>query len=131
MASELVLRPWAGAVAFTCVIAGHVFPLQLGFRGGKGVAPGLGGLAVFTPLVAILVVAIGSIIAIISRGATKEGLWLAGVVAVALTPPIMAFLGHTQQTVAGVAAGCTLILLAHHPIFERIRPPQDPVKPAD
>src|SRR5262245_47825821 len=34
-------------VAFLAVVAGHVWPLQLRFRGGKGVATSLGALAVY------------------------------------------------------------------------------------
>lgn len=33
---------WTPGVAFVAVIAGHVWPVQLGFRGGKGVAPAIG-----------------------------------------------------------------------------------------
>lgn len=41
---------WWVAAAAVAVVAGHVFPVWLGFRGGKGVATGLGVFAVLAPL---------------------------------------------------------------------------------
>jgi glycerol-3-phosphate acyltransferase PlsY len=41
---------WWVAAAAVSVVAGHVFPVWLGFRGGKGVATGLGVFAVLAPL---------------------------------------------------------------------------------
>jgi len=50
--------PWAAAVALVAVAIGHVWPLQLRFSGGRGVAVGLGALAVFDPrLLGVLTVA--------------------------------------------------------------------------
>jgi acyl phosphate:glycerol-3-phosphate acyltransferase len=39
---------WDGAAAFA-VIAGHIFPIFLGFRGGKGVATGAGAFVLLAP----------------------------------------------------------------------------------
>lgn len=41
---------WWVAASAVAVVAGHVFPVWLGFRGGKGVATGLGVFAVLAPL---------------------------------------------------------------------------------
>ncbi len=41
---------WWVAAAAVAAVAGHVFPVWLGFRGGKGVATGLGVFAVLAPL---------------------------------------------------------------------------------
>jgi len=54
----LTERPWAPDVAPLCAVAatiGHVFPAQLGWRGGKGVATSIGALAAldFTVLAVI------------------------------------------------------------------------------
>lgn len=51
-------KPWVPAVAGAATIAGHVWPVALGFRGGKGVATALGvslGLTLPAFLAAVLV----------------------------------------------------------------------------
>ncbi|HYN84272.1 MAG TPA: glycerol-3-phosphate 1-O-acyltransferase PlsY [Pyrinomonadaceae bacterium] len=45
---------WVAAAAIACV-AGHVFPVWLGFRGGKGVATGLGVFLSLAPLAVLCV----------------------------------------------------------------------------
>ncbi len=42
--AALACGPFGAALAAVCVVAGHCFPVWLGFRGGKGVATGLGAL---------------------------------------------------------------------------------------
>ncbi len=42
--AEAACGPWGGAVAAVCVVLGHCFPAWLRFRGGKGVATGLGAM---------------------------------------------------------------------------------------
>ena len=39
---------WIGAAGLIAIL-GHIFPIWLGFRGGKGVATGVGVFAVLTP----------------------------------------------------------------------------------
>jgi glycerol-3-phosphate acyltransferase PlsY len=41
------------AAAGVAVIVGHIFPLWLGFRGGKGVATGLGAFLALSPLAVV------------------------------------------------------------------------------
>ena len=40
---------WAVALAIPAVVAGHIWPVQLGFRGGEGFATALGALLVYDP----------------------------------------------------------------------------------
>lgn len=42
--------PWVVAIAAVASIAGHIFPVWLGFRAGKGVATGLGVFLAIAPL---------------------------------------------------------------------------------
>lgn len=47
----LVPGAWPATAALIAVVAGHIWPAQLGWRGGKGIATILGGLAAWIPAV--------------------------------------------------------------------------------
>src|SRR6202042_1852348 len=57
---------WMIAAAVLAVI-GHMFPIWLGFRGGKGVATGLGVFLVAAPWAALAAIGVFGIILAISR----------------------------------------------------------------
>ncbi len=52
MARALIGDATSEVAAGLAALAGHNWPVFLGFRGGRGIAPGLGGLAVMSPLAA-------------------------------------------------------------------------------
>ena len=45
---------WLIAAAGTTAVIGHMFPVYIKFKGGKGVATGLGALAVISPIAAVI-----------------------------------------------------------------------------
>ena len=57
---------WLIAVAGTTAVIGHMFPIYIKFKGGKGVATGLGALAVISPIAAVIALS-GVGIAVITR----------------------------------------------------------------
>lgn len=56
-----------GLVAVIFVVIGHDWPINLGFRGGKGIATTIGGLAVLNFPIALVSVIFGVIVALISK----------------------------------------------------------------
>jgi glycerol-3-phosphate acyltransferase PlsY len=58
--------PWLIATAGTTAVLGHMFPIYIRFKGGKGVATGLGALAVISPLAAAIALS-GVVIAAVTR----------------------------------------------------------------
>lgn len=50
LAAALGLQEWWLVLAGVAVLAGHLWPAQLGFRGGKGIAVGVGVIAWLLPL---------------------------------------------------------------------------------
>ena len=54
VARLLVPSPWAPPLAWMLVVLGHVWPVQLGFKGGRGISPAVGGLLATSPLLAAL-----------------------------------------------------------------------------
>ena len=55
------------------VVAGHLWPLQLGFRGGKGIAASLGVALVYAPLTLALAVGVFLVLWIALKNLTLAG----------------------------------------------------------
>ncbi|HLN98148.1 MAG TPA: glycerol-3-phosphate 1-O-acyltransferase PlsY [Pyrinomonadaceae bacterium] len=53
-AASLQSAPWLVAAVAIAVILGHMFPVWLGFQGGKGVATGVGVFLVWAPVAIVL-----------------------------------------------------------------------------
>jgi acyl phosphate:glycerol-3-phosphate acyltransferase len=98
---------WNCVVAAFCAVVGHVFPVWLRFRGGKGVATGLGAFILIAPRTVLVMIAVFLLVIAISRYVS-----LASMVAVALFP-LLAWLLHDQHRSAPVLAimGMTAILI--------------------
>lgn len=94
-----------------CVLAaavGHIFPIQLDFRGGKGLGVSLGALLVFDWRVAIGSFLVCAVLYFLSRR-----YMLSGMIAV-LTVPVFSFLLGLPMSTTGILTGwAALILLAH------------------
>jgi glycerol-3-phosphate acyltransferase PlsY len=110
-------------VAATAVAAllGHLFPLFLGFSGGKGVATGLGvflGLAPYAILLALLLfLAVFALFRIVS---------LSSLVATAATPLLLLMLAHPREHVVAGLVIALLIIVRHHENIARLWKGQEP-----
>ena len=99
------------ALPLVCGIAaliGHCFPVFLGFRGGKGVAAGLGVFLGIAPFYVIF--ALGAFLAV----ATITRFVSAGSIAGALTMPIALWIGGASSARIGVAAAMAALIIAKH-----------------
>jgi acyl phosphate:glycerol-3-phosphate acyltransferase len=127
-------RTAAFAAAFAA-ITGHIFPVWLRFRGGKGVATGLGSFLLLTPKAVLL--AIGIFVAVF---AVLRWVALASIVASASIPPLAwavtetrpatptpgrAF-EHSMSTIVWLTAGAVLIIAKHHSNIRRMLAGQEP-----
>lgn len=62
------------ALAALALVLGHIWPLQLGFRGGKGVAPLIGAWLVLAPLALAPCLLLGAVVLLASRAFVRSGL---------------------------------------------------------
>ena len=64
---------WAGFVAGLAVLAGHIFPVFWGFRGGTGLVVGMGATAGLLPLGAVIAIPFIAAIAVFTRNMGHAG----------------------------------------------------------
>jgi glycerol-3-phosphate acyltransferase PlsY len=116
-AAVVIARGWGADTALVAagsVIVGHMFPLWLGFRGGKGVATALGVLIALAWLVALLGALVWLATAVIFRYSSLAA--LAAAVGSAVLAPFLVD-GPTAAVIAGIAL---LIILRHHANIRRL-----------
>ena len=107
---------WAGLAA----LLGHIFPVWLGFKGGKGVAVFIGTSMVLSPLPGLSMLSVWLLVALISRRSS-----LAALIATLSVPLYMAVLGEIYgAVVVGVQVG--VIYWAHRENISRLRKGQEP-----
>src|SRR5262249_21271222 len=100
------------ALAMISVIAGHIWPMQLRFRGGKGMATSLGALLVYDPHLALAVALL-----FLCAFALLWRTILPGLFALACLPLVSLVLDQGGQKVILVSVAAGMVLLAHRKNF--------------
>jgi len=99
-------------------VIGHVFPVWLKFRGGKGVATGLGAFLLIAPKATLIAAGIFVIVTAVSRYVS-----LGSMVAVAVFPIIAGFLRQFYLSRTGlvlISLASLLILVKHRENLRRL-----------
>lgn len=107
--AQMVMTFDAGLLAGLGVLLGHVYPVWLKFKGGKGVATALGVLIAINPLLGGSCIALWLITAVIFRISS-----LAALVAIGLSPAIAFFLFRDPVSSYETLDGSLVILFNHH-----------------
>ena len=116
-AAVVIARRWGEHAAFVaglCAVLGHMFPIWLGFHGGKGVATALGILIPLAWPVAGIAVLTWIIIALVFRYSSLAALFGAAVSAV--IAPFVA----DRATAIVIALVALLIILGHRANIRRL-----------
>ncbi|MGA0777587.1 MAG: glycerol-3-phosphate 1-O-acyltransferase PlsY [Gemmobacter sp.] len=109
----------AAALAGLAAFLGHLFPVWIGFRGGKGVATFLGTLLALAPLAGVAACATWLVTAAVFRISS-----LSALVAAALAPLYMLALGEGGALAAALMAA--LVYVRHGANFARLRAGTEP-----
>jgi glycerol-3-phosphate acyltransferase PlsY len=108
-------HPVLPAVAAGAAVVGHVYPLWLGLRGGKGVATGLGAFAMLEPLAALIAVPIFGLTV-----ATTQFASLGSVVGAASLALLTLFFRGLDPVAIAAIATATLIVVRHRSNLRRV-----------
>jgi acyl phosphate:glycerol-3-phosphate acyltransferase len=106
------------SLAALFAVLGHMFPVWLKFRGGKGVATGLGAFTVIVPKAVLIVAAIFVAVLLVFRYVS-----LASIVAAAGLPIVVWFLrayGKAWLPLAFTSLTSLLIVIKHHENVRRL-----------
>ena len=113
------VKPYSAmALAALAAVAGHMFPVWLKFRGGKGVATGLGAFVIIAPKAVLIAVGIFLILVLVFRYVS-----LGSVAAVAIFPSLAWSLheyGNVWSALAFMTLASLLIVLKHRANIVRL-----------
>jgi acyl phosphate:glycerol-3-phosphate acyltransferase len=108
LASMLTSHHCVIMASLIAVVAGHIWPTQLGFRGGKGIAVTLGGILFFDCWIVIICCMVFAVCLLCFRKYMFSGL-----IAVLALPVAAALRGYPAGDFTGILVLAVLILFAH------------------
>lgn len=112
----LFATPGAMVVGGLFAMLGHIFPIFLGFKGGKGVATGLGVISTLMPKVTAIVVIVWFALVLLTRYVS-----VGSIVAALLTPILAALFKVPAVFFAFALAAAVVIVWRHRENIARLR----------
>jgi len=114
-AGAIGAEPWAAAGGAVAAIVGNCWPVFLAFRGGKGVATGLGAFLALIPWAVAPAAVLWLAVTAVSRYVS-----LASVVACLSLPVSAALLGYLRHAVIAAVVAAAIILWRHRENLARL-----------
>jgi len=116
IAERVGAGPALPAAAGVAAIVGHIYPIWLKFRGGKGVATACGVFSMLTPLALPPALAIFAIVVWLTKYVS-----LGSVLASLALPPLAYALGSPASSVVASLAAASMIVFRHRSNVGRLR----------
>lgn len=127
LGSQLLGGPLAEVVGGIAAISGHNWSLFMGFKGGRGVATGLGVIALLAPKVTLIVFAVWCVVVYLTRYVS-----LGSIIAAALVPPLLWWTGAGTEIIwFGIAAAAFVIVRHRQNIGRLLRGEELKIKAAE
>ena len=106
---------WVIAAAAIAALVGHIFPVWLGFRGGKGVATGVGIFVVLAPIALLCAGVVFVAIVLLTRYVS-----LGSITAAILIPVLVWVQSDSRTLLVAAIVGAALIVFAHRGNLQRL-----------
>jgi glycerol-3-phosphate acyltransferase PlsY len=104
----VVVSPEFGYVALLLAVVGHTFPMWHGFKGGKSVATGLGGIIYLAPVVGLVLGSLWIVMVLVWKTAS-----IASITVMVLFVPAL-WIGGRTGTELLLASGIAMFVLVRH-----------------
>jgi glycerol-3-phosphate acyltransferase PlsY len=113
---------WCVMAAAVAVIVGHIFPVWLGFRGGKGVATGVGVFLVLAPIALALAAVIFVLVVALTRYVSLGSILAAATIPlfVLLQDRFILPVADLMPLITAASVGAILIIFAHRENIGRL-----------
>jgi len=115
IARAVVGNDWVIAAAAIAALVGHIFPVWLGFRGGKGVATGVGIFLVLAPIALLCAGVVFVAIVLLTRYVS-----LGSMTAAILIPVLVVVQSDSRPLLTAAVVGAALIVFAHRGNIQRL-----------
>ena len=115
IAKALTGDDWVIAAAAIAALVGHIFPVWLGFRGGKGVATGVGIFLVLAPIALLCAGVIFVAIVALTRYVS-----LGSIIAALLIPVFVWWQTDLRSLLTAAIVAAALIVFAHRGNIKRL-----------
>ena len=115
LGSVLVGGSLAEVLGGIAAISGHNWSVFMGFKGGRGVATGLGVIALLSPQVTAIVFTVWAVVVYLTRYVS-----LGSIIAAALVPSLMWWFGVDYEVLWFGVAAAAFVILRHRPNIDRL-----------
>lgn len=116
LGAYLIASPCAMVAGGFFAMLGHIYPLFLGFKGGKGVATGLGVIAALMPKVTAIVLIVWLVLVLLTRYVS-----VGSIVAAVLAPILAALFDAPNEFFAFALAAAAVIVWRHRDNIIRLK----------